>query len=180
MSNGTALKACIWSWSSHTNFRNFRVKWGCENKHLSNLATLLSYLALISRILFTPVTHEALMHCLHLFLSLALLSCSSLVSFCVYRPSHCFWSSNFRPLSFRLPRQCSGTNHVVVHTWPIHLHLFCIIISLAFIVLALLRNSLFDMVSGHLVLNICLRHLFWNGSTFFLSCSVQVSLPKLG
>jgi len=50
-------------------------------------------------------------------------------------------------------------------TWPIHL--IYIISSLAFVASALMCNSTFDIVSGHLILNIFLRRLFWN-----VSCSV--------
>jgi hypothetical protein len=37
-----------------------------------------------------------------------------------------------------------------------------------------------DIVSDHLILNICVWHLFWNVSIFFLSCSVvfQFSLSE--
>jgi len=49
---------------------------------------------------------------------------------------------------------------------------FCVLISLSFVVSALRCNFPFDysdIVSGHLILNICLRHLFWSVSSFFLS-----------
>ena len=74
------------------------------------------------------------------------------VFFC--RPTLCF------------PSECHISDAVtqilllsVCKTWPIHLHLFYIIISL-FVVSALQCNFSLDIVSGRLILNICPKHIF--------------------
>ena len=81
---------------------------------------------------------------------------------------------------FHLGKGARSSGWSILKTWPIHVHLCCMIISLAFVVSVLRCNSSFDIKSDLLILDIiCLKHLFWNVSSFFLSCCVafHVSLP---
>jgi hypothetical protein len=108
--------------------------------------------------LFFPMTHTALMHCLHLPLAtvFALLSCSSLVCLFLSLPS---FSMLFLVVC-AFPSDCHFNAVVPIlllsirKAWLIQLHLVCIITSIAFVVSALPCNSSFDIVSGHLILNI--------------------------
>lgn len=134
-----------------------------------------------------PLAHKAPIHCLHLCLSLA----TVLADAQLFQPSFVRSCSVVllhvvlgRP-TFLLPSGChvKAVVHIrvlsILSTWPIHPHFLFATLSLTFDVLVFRSSSSFEIFSGHLILSICLRHLFWKVSSFFLSCSVvfQVSLP---
>ena len=79
----------------------------------------------------------------------------------------------FGNLTFRCPSGCHVKAVIQItrlsmrKTWHIHLHLFCIILSLAFVVSDIGCNSWFAIVSVHRILSICPRLLFWNVYCFF-------------
>ena len=87
-------------------------------------------------------------------LSLSLPSSSFVVSLCLHRNSESFWSINFT-FFFRLPRQWCCITLLSIHCLSISIFLYN-----NFAVSTLRCNSLFDIVSGHLIFNVYLMHLF--------------------
>ena len=111
---------------------------------------------------------KALIHCFHLTRSLA----TVLAEAQLFHPSDVRSVSTVRLQvvlgrpTFLFPSgfHVSATEHIllasILSTWPIHLQRRSITSSLSFFVPALMWRFSFEIVLGHLIFNICLRHLF--------------------
>ena len=136
---------------------------------------------------FTSSSLCPLAHCLHLPLSLttALADAQLFHTSCDLSCSVVLLHVVFGLPTLRFSSGCHVSAVVqilvssILSTWPIHFHFLSFIVSLTLVVLVLRCSPSLEILSGHLTLRICLMHLFWKVSSFFLSPSVvfHVSLP---